>query len=274
MCAQATGFLNVPDWDDIAEGARQDWNRLAERGHVYTRPWLEITEERLGQYVSGETEGLEPEFNYIYPPAILHDVQGKRVLCLGAGGGRQSAVFGLLGAEVTVVDISESTLAGDVRAAEHYGYTVDAVQADMRDLSMFARGFFDRVYHEISLPFVPDVRVVYREVARVLRAGGPYRVGHVHPATYRVEWGSWDGDGYRIACPYLGGRIAESDPAAPEFRHLLSDIFNGLVESGLAIEGVFEDPRHLDHSHAQPEGTEAHLLSYVQMYFAILARKV
>jgi hypothetical protein len=52
----------------------------------------------------------------------------------------------------------------------------------------------------------------------------------------------------------------------------MSDIFNGLIEAGFSIEGVYEDPRHLDHSHAHAEGSEAHLLSYVHMYFAIIAR--
>lgn len=261
------------DWDEHAEAVRRDWNRQTEAGRIYTRPWLDISEERLRQYARGETEGLDPEFNYIYPPAMLHDVAGKRVLCLAAGGGQQSVVFGLLGAEVTVVDISDAMLEGDQRAAHHYGYAVRTVQADMHDLRMFADSAFDRVYHAISLCYAPEVQPVYREVLRVLKPGGMYRVGHVHPATYRVEWGSWDGEGYRIASPYLGGRIAESDPGAPEYRHLLSSIFNGLVECGFVIRGVYEDPRHLDHSHAIEEGSEAHLLSYVQMYFAILAIK-
>ena len=263
----------MQDWDEHADAIRQDWNRQTRDGRIYTRPWLDIAEERLRQYVHGETEGLELEFNYIYPPAILHDVHGKKVLCLAAGGGQQSAVFGLLGADVTVLDIADAMLDGDRRAADRYGYPLRTIQADMRNLAMLQPAEFDRVYHAISLCFVPEVQPVYREVFRVLRPGGMYRVGHVHPATYRVEWGSWDGDGYRIASPYLGGRIAESDPAAPEYRHLLTSMFNGLVESGFVIEGVFEDPRHLDHSHAIVEGSEAHLLSYVQMYFAILANK-
>lgn len=263
----------MPDSNDTGDGLRQDWNRQAASGHIYTQPWLDISEERLRQYVSGETEGLEFEFNYVYPPQMFRDVRGKRVLCLAAGGGQQSAVFGLLGADVTVVDISDAMLCNDRRAAEHYGYQVHTIRGDMRDLSHVDVGAFDRVYHAISLCFVPDIAQVYREVFRVLEPGGLYRVGHVHPATYRVEWESWDGDGYRIASPYLGGRIAESNPNAPEYRHLLSTIFNGLIESGFRIEGVYEDPRHLDHSQAIEEGSEAHLLSYVQMYFAVMARK-
>lgn len=261
----------MQDTPEHSEGIREDWNRQAAAGRMYTRPWLNITKERLHQYVSGETEGLEPEYNYIYPPSMLRDVRGQRVLCLAAAGGQQSAVFGLLGADVTVVDIADAMLDHDRHAADHYGYTVRTIRADMRDLSCLENHEFDRVYHAISLCFVQDIHPVYREVHRVLKPGGLYRVGHVHPATYRVEWESWDGDGYRIASPYLGGRIAESNPYASEYRHLLSTIFNGLVECGFRIVAVHEDPRHLDHSHAIDEGSEAHLLSFVQMYFAIVA---
>lgn len=263
-----SGVYEEPD------ALRRDWNRQAVSGRIYTQAWLDLTEEQLRLYVSGETEGLAFERNYIYPPEALRDVHGKRVLCLAAGGGQQSAIFGLLGAEVTVLDLSDAMLEQDERAAAHYGYTIRTIRGDMRDLSMFASAEFDRVYHAISLCYVRDVLDVYRQVYRVLEPEGLYRVGHVHPATYRVEWGSWDGDGYRIASPYLGGQIAESDPAAPEYRHLLSTIFNGLIEAGFRIEGVYEDPRHLDHSHAIEEGSEPHLLSYIQMYFAILARKL
>jgi ubiquinone/menaquinone biosynthesis C-methylase UbiE len=263
----------MPDWDHIAEATRRDWNDQVAGGRIYTRPWLDIPEERLRQYVTGETEGLEPEFNYIYPPTVLQNLRGKRVLCLAAAGGQQSAVFALLGADVTVLDMSEAMLEGDQRAADHYGYALRTIHGDMRDLSCFAPDTFDLVYHAISLCFVPDPRLVYGKVYRVLRPGARYRVGHVNPATYRVEWASWDGEGYRISSPYLGGRIAESGPDAIEYRHLFAAIFNGLSETGFEIEGVFEDPRHIDHSHAIEEGTEAHLLSYIQMYFAIVARK-
>ena len=58
------------------------------------------------------------------------------------------------------------------------------VHGDMQDLSKFADGSFDCVCQPISICFVPDVRVVYREVARVLKPGGLYQVAFCNPATY------------------------------------------------------------------------------------------
>lgn len=80
---------------------------------------------------------------------------GKAVLCLAAGGGQQTAVFGLLGANMTVVDLTEGQLAGDETAAAHYGYPITTVQADMRDLSALPQQAFDRVFQADSTASVP-----------------------------------------------------------------------------------------------------------------------
>ena len=61
----------------------------------------------------------------IYSEMLPH----KDVLCLAAGGGQQSAVFGLLGARVTVIDFTQGQLDGDITAAKHYGYPVETICA-------------------------------------------------------------------------------------------------------------------------------------------------
>lgn len=61
---------------------------------------------------------------------ITKDFAQKKVLCLASGGGQQSVAFALLGADVTVLDISPSQLERDRKAAEHYGIKVHLVQGD------------------------------------------------------------------------------------------------------------------------------------------------
>ncbi|MET0647531.1 MAG: class I SAM-dependent methyltransferase [Pyrinomonadaceae bacterium] len=58
------------------------------------------------------------------------------MLCLAGGGGRESACFALLGAAVTVFDLSPEQLERDRLAAAHYGTHVETVRGDMRDLSV------------------------------------------------------------------------------------------------------------------------------------------
>jgi hypothetical protein len=105
----------------------------------------------------------------------------------------------------------------------------------------------------------------------------------VNPSTVPVCFdgpaNGWDGTGYRISEPYIGGPIRMRDDGTEsmldgeptgEFRHLLSDIFNGLVNSGFEICGLWEDPAgNID---AEP-GSDEHMRAFIQEYFCILAKK-
>src|SRR5688500_9305505 len=65
----------------------------------------------------------------------LGEVQGRRVLCLAAGGGRHSVLFAAAGALVTVVDLSPQMLALDRKVAAERGLTVNIHEGAMEDLS-------------------------------------------------------------------------------------------------------------------------------------------
>lgn len=261
----------MPEMDNIAEV-----NRRAREKHP-SEPMLDIDVEGLVACAQGKAERPpHPYRGAINPPSVLRDVKGKDVLCLASGGGQQSAFFGILGANVTVLDIANSQLEQDLNAAEHYGYSVKTVRGDMRDLSCFEDASFDHVDMGIAIYAVPDVRPVYREIARILRPGGSCRIEHMNPATMPIEPDSWDGTGYRISVPYGNGRYPPSDGSEDQgfgFRHLFTDIFNGLVEVGLVIKGVWESPDHLNSEvHGDP-GTHEHLNCIVQCNFAIAAQK-
>lgn len=261
----------MKELDDIARFNQQLWNKWSEDQTEYTVPWLKLEKSLLDDFVQGRIDVLPRPYMYIYPRSVLEGVAGKKILCLATGGGQQSAVFGLLDAEVTVFDLTAGQLDADQKAAEHHGYNVQTVQGDMRNLSAFDDASFDLIYQAISLVFVPDVREVYREAFRVLKPGGVYRIGHTLAATQLIDGTTVRDDGYLMNALYRGGEIEDSD--SREFRHLLSDVFNGLCELGFRIEGVFEDPRHLYHLPDAKPGTDEHILNLVQKYFAIVAKK-
>lgn len=231
--------------DELAKFNRARWNALVEAGVLYSRPKLEMDEEKARQMI--DEEGL------------LGDVRGKRVLLLGGGGGQQSAAFGFLGAEVTVIDLSDGQLAKDRLVAAHYGYTFDIQQGDMRDLSRFSDASFDIVWQPYSINFVPDTRPVFAGAARVAEPGGWYVVQWHNPFTQGVDDESWTAEqGYSLRLPYSDGEI---DPAlfqSPnwtvetengervevegprEFRHTMRTFLNGLIDSGFVIRHFSE----------------------------------
>lgn len=200
------------DYNELLRKAEQHWDREVVQGCGFTVPALRLTREMIEEYIAGRRADLQGVA--IENRELLRNVQDKEVLCLASGGGQQSAVFGLLGAHVTVLDLSEGQLKGDRTTAQHYGYQVNTVKGDMSDLSAFADASFDLVYQIHSIAWIPDVRAVYREVYRVLRPGGLYGVVHnnpaIHPATFSGGLAGWDGVGYRIADRYKGGPILKN----------------------------------------------------------------
>src|SRR5437879_3824494 len=146
--------------DEIAQYNIKRWKALAEANALFTRPFFDLT-------AAEAAERLDPE-------GRLDDLAGKNVLCLAGGGGRQSAMFALLGAQVTVLDLSQEQLQRDREVARHYSFPIETVQGDMRDLSCFQEAAFDIVWHPYSINFIPDVQVVFRQVARILRRDGLY----------------------------------------------------------------------------------------------------
>lgn len=255
--------------DETAVANQKLWEAEVQNGCGYTIPWLNLDVTLLRRFANGELAALPEPLDCISPPSIFSDIVGKDVLCLAAGGGQQTAVFGLLGANVTVVDLTAGQLQGDKQAAVHYGYPVTCVQADMRDLSALADSSFDLVFQADSLSYVPDVRQVYREVARVLRPNGLYRIKHYQPVAHAVEA---DEHGYYIERPYAQ-KIYHREDGGVEFRHYMDDIFGGLIETGLQLQQVIDVGRNITPDPQAAPRSWAHQDAYVGGGFIIIAVK-
>src|SRR5688572_4389757 len=167
--------------DKIAQYNIERWKALTKANALFTRPnWnLDVASARAK---------LDPE-------GRLGDITGKAVLCLAGGGGQQSAAFALLGASVTVLDLSEEQLQRDRQVAAHYHVNIQTRQGDMRNLSQLPAQGFDLVWQPYSLNFVPEVHGVFREVARVLRSGGLYQFNCANPFVSGVMPADWTGEG-------------------------------------------------------------------------------
>jgi len=252
--------------DEAANINEKHWERMVREGCGYTIPWLDLDPEAIRRYARGELNPVPESLAVMTPCGILADVEGKDVLCLASGGGQQSAVFGLLGARVTVVDLAQGQLDGDRAAAAHYGYEITTIYADMRDLSCLDDESFDMVYGT-ALCYVPDARQVYSEVARVLRQDGIFRVDFHQPA---VHFMTWDGDGYRITKPYFE-KIDRREDGAIEFRHYMDDIFNGIIDAGMSIRQVVDLSRNRKPDSQAAPGSWAHENSYIGGAFVIVA---
>jgi len=256
--------------DEAATTNEPFWDREVDKGVGCTIPFLDLDPDVLRQFAAGQLDPVPDRLGgrWPCPTVLLADVEGKDVLCLGAGGGQQSAVYGLLGARVTVVDLSQRQLEGDRKAASHYGYEVITIHTDMRDLSGVDNESFDIVY-ATGMCYVPDIRQVYAEIARVLRQGGMVRMDVRQPAVFEL---SSNDEGYHIAIPYCE-TVNRRDDGAIEYRHYMDDIFSGLSDNGLSLLRVVDTDRYRRPPPEARPGSWTHESTYVGGGFVIVATK-
>lgn len=247
----------------IHDHNRRAWDALVRRGQGFTRP-------------AKDADFSDPAIR-LGSNEWLGEVRGRKVLCLAAGGGKQSVLFAAAGALVTVVDISPAMLALDRQVAAERGLDIRVVEASMDDLSALSDGSFEIVSQPVSTCYVPDVRPVFREVARVLAAGGLYVSQHKQPGSLQSDMRP-SPRGYELTEPYYRSGPLPPVEGSPhrevgtlEFLHRWEELIGEMCRAGFAIEDLIE-PLHADESSSP--GEFRHRSRYVAPYVRIKARRV
>jgi SAM-dependent methyltransferase len=233
---------------DIRAYNREAWNREVEGGeNRWSQPVSAevIARAKVGQFSILLTENKPVPFEW-FPP-----LSGADVLCLASGGGQQGPVLAAAGARVTVLDNSPAQLKQDQFVATREALPLTTVEGDAADLSMFADESFDLVFNPCSTVFMPDVRAVWKECYRVLRAGGLLMTGSMNPVHYIFDLYKADDGVLEVthSIPYsdltsipkedLDELIEKGLPV--EFGHSLTDLLGGQLDAGFVITDMYED---------------------------------
>src|ERR1041385_6506883 len=166
---------------DIRSYNREAWNREVEGGkNRWSQP---VDSETIAKARQDDFSVLLSE-NIPVPHKWFSPLQGAEVLCLASGGGQQGPNLAAAGARVTVFDNSPAQLQQDQLVAKRESLPLRTVEGDAADLSMFANESFDLIFNPVSTVFMPDVRLVWKECARVLRPGGILMTGFMNPVHY------------------------------------------------------------------------------------------
>jgi len=235
--------------DRIADHNRKAWDAMGEKGS----PWAKaVSSDEVARARAGDLAIVLTPVKRV-PADWLGDVRGRDVLCLASGGGQQAPLLAAAGARVTSWDNSPQQLALDRHVAEREGLALETRQGDMRDLSGLDDGSIDLIVQPVATCFVPDVRAVWRECARVLRPGGRLLTGVINPVFFIFDPDLSDGEGrlvVRHPLPYredapetmAPGRRAEVAAGDPmEFSHSLTDLIQGQIAAGLTLRDLYED---------------------------------
>ncbi|MNL34750.1 hypothetical protein D3C87_1567380 [compost metagenome] len=123
----------------------------------------------------------------------------------------------------------------------------------MRDLSVFADGAFDIVFHPISNLYVPDIQPVWRECHRVLKMGGRLLASFYNPVVFIGDRDpSYAEQG--LVRPAYALPFVEAEHLAPDllrskiergealvFGHSLAEQIDGQLRAGFVLAGFHED---------------------------------
>ncbi len=255
--------------DEILRTNRQVYEAMAAAGDPLCRP-------------AKDDELADPLATVDAAGWLGPSIAGRHLLCLAAGGGRQSSLYAAAGAVVTVVDLSGAMLELDRQVAAQRGYSLRLLETSMDDLSALSAGEFDIVIHPVSSCYVPDVTAVFREVARVLRPGGIYVSQHKQPTSLQTSVDPLPQGGFHLQHAYYrntpvppskstsrtGRRLRES--GAVEFVHRWEQLIGGMCRAGFVIEDLSE-PFHGQADAAG--GSFAQRANFVAPYVRIKARR-
>lgn len=249
---------------DYRNNNQQAWNHLADTGSLFARV---ATDEECRQPLKTlDGRGW-------LPPSVA----GLNVLCLASGGGWQAVLYASAGANVTVVDLSESMLKLDNQEAKRRSLKIQTVHTSMDDLSMLGDESFDIVHQPVSTCYVPSLKPVYAEVARVIRDHGIYISQHKQPVSLQVSHRN-ERHQFVIGVEYYheGALPKQQDTSyrekgATEYLHRMEEIVGGLCVSGFVIEDLREPKRadyNVDVSHFGYRGR------FIPPYVRMKARRV
>jgi SAM-dependent methyltransferase len=200
---------------------------------------------------SGEVEDIDPAF-YAHGGIalseaelqVLGELQGRRVLMVGAGNGEDAASLVNLGATLTVVDDEESIeppralLAEAGLEAEFFIDAPMALSVDLRNTD------FDLVYSGFgAIDWMDDIGGWAGGIADCLKSGGRLVVYDEHPFAYTFAEAD---DHLRVAYSYFGAGDVDDESDANEEESddgptwTLGDIVTALGANGLATISLLE----------------------------------
>jgi len=224
--------------EDIYKQVEKNIDSLVDSGVGFSIP---VTHEQIEEFKITRKNDIMPPREW-----IPKNISGMNVLLLAGAGGQQAPLFAALGANVTVIDLSDRMLEQDRKAAEREKLRITIEKGNMCDLSRFTDGPFDLIVKPPSLFYVPDVAPVFKECHRVLKDGGIFIASLANPINYMCNYDS-EKDVYTV-CNSLPFISYEHDKGCAgsgwvEYGHTWDSYIGGQIRCGFAIIGCVEGYR-------------------------------
>ena len=161
------------------------------------------------------------------------EIKGRHILLPSSGDNHAAFAFAMMGAHVTSADISERQLENASVIAEQLGLEIEFICDDTMKLSRIRDRTYDLVYTSNgTLSWISDIDSMYRNIYRVLKAGGLSVMYDVHPFNRPFSGEAWKDP--RIVKSY--------HDVFPDLHWRLQDLINSQIRAGLGICELAELP--------------------------------
>jgi SAM-dependent methyltransferase len=177
---------------------------------------------------------------------LLGQVEGRRILELGVGSGRNAVALARQGAKVIAVDPDPARLDAARALADQHETRVEFHQADLADVAFVRADTIDLVLSVHALTGVDDADRVFRQAHRVLRTETPLVLSVPHPAIALVADGSAEGSAggaLRVTRSWFDTSALRQSagPAGVGTRPMTyAGLTGGLFRAGFRVEVVLE----------------------------------
>lgn len=186
-------------------------------------------------------------------------IEGKKIGNPCGSAGRRAVALSVLGADVTVFDISEENMRYAMELAESAGVELEYVVGDIYDIDEGQYGqIFDMLYLEGGiLHYFHDLDRLMSKLHGLLKPGGEIVLNDFHPFRKVVpinffessvkdyfETGIHQGD---VAYKNLvEAKDGEEFPECSFRYYTISEVMNSMIAAGFQILGVEEEPSWTD----------------------------
>ena len=225
-------------------------NRIGWSQYTY-----EAWEERHGspeQYAEKLKENPVKSVRYYLNE--LGTVSGKRILNLLGSKGNKAVCFALLGADVTVVDISSENRRYALELAEAAGVSISYLVSDALDIDENELSTFDIIVLELGvLHYFLDLHPLFEKVMKLMDETSVFIVRDYHPYISKVL--NFENGTLAVEGDYFNDHCVEVDVAYAHLitekqedlkkniirRWTIAETINALIKSGLSIRKMNED---------------------------------
>jgi len=202
----------------------------------------------------------------------LGDIKGKKIANLLGSCGKKAIPLALLGADLTIVDISKSNKKYAMKLATSADVKISYIVSDLFELDTDINNNFDIVYMEGGiLHYFSDIDKLADKTHSLLKAYGKIVLNDFHPI--RKIFKEKDifvdsDDSIKVTGDYFESKIHEEEMAHQKYYskeiefpkcHLrywtLGEIVTSFASAGFTIEKLVEGPRFDNHKNIPGEFT-------------------